>query len=636
MSTVLRLAFALAVGTAVLALALAGLWVRYREARDERPDFRAVAYVGSESCFSCHRGRHASWHRTFHRSMTQEARPESVLAPFDGRALDFQGVRTRPLREGDRFFFEYSDPATGEIILRARVVRTVGSRRYQQYLTQDPERSPNLHRLHWLWHMGEQRFVHLNAAFLGPDHQGFDDHVSTWNQNCIFCHNTGPRPGVRNLEALGRRIAAGEAVDSARELEYDSSVAELGIACESCHAPGARHVEASRDPLRRLAFRLFGWDDPTIVHPARLGPWRSAQVCGQCHGQRLPPDPEALARWLSEGPDYRPGDDLHAHVTLLWPETEVPGQPGSDLFALRFWPDRTPRLTAYEYQGLLLSGGHLEAGLDCIACHSMHGGDPRGMITEAMRGPAACAGCHAAEVAAAAGHSRHPEPVASDCYACHMPRIVYGVMAIHRSHRIEVPRPARHAALDRPNACNQCHLERSPAWAEAALAGWRGAAPPAAPEEAATAEAELAAALYGGDPARRAVALEAAGSLAWARSRAANRQLVPHLLLALEDPYPSSRRFARASLLAIAEGDPALAPLLPALRELDWMRPLDEPRNRGLLPALWQAWRGIDKRAWGEPPPETWLDRAWLPDLARVRARVAASPKRLAAVHIGE
>jgi predicted CXXCH cytochrome family protein len=624
-----RIAIALGVALPPLLLALGAIALDrlYAPRPGERPDFGEVAYVGSEACFSCHRDRHATWYATFHRTMTQEATPATVLAPFDGRVLDFQGVRTRLVREGPRFFFEFLDPESGRLLDRAPVVRTVGSRRYQQYLGRDPDRSPNHYRLQWLWHREEQRFVHLNAAFLGPDGEPFDAHLNVWEQNCIFCHNTGPKPGVRNLEALGRRIAAGERLETARLTEFDAEVAELGIACEACHAPGARHVEAHRDPLRRLAYRLFGWEDPTIVNPARLDALRSAQVCGQCHAQRLPPGPEALARWLELGPSYRPGDDLHRHAVPLWPETPVPGQPDSDLFALRFWPDRTPRLTAYEYQGLLLSSAHLEAGLTCIACHAMHGGDPRGMIEEAMRGPAACADCHAPEAADPEAHARHRSPVAEDCYACHMPRIVYGVMEIHKSHRIESPAPLAQAAADRPNACNLCHLDRSPGWAQAALDRSR---------DDGSSEAEIVAALHRGDPLRRAVALEAAGRYAEHRPRDANRMLVPHLLLALEDPYPSSRRFARRSLLAIGARDPALAPLGETLRELDWMRPLTEPRNAGLLPRLWELWRGIDKSAWPAPHDGLWLQGDYLPDVERVRQAMVESERRTRRVHIGE
>ena len=622
------------VAVAAVALLFGALLLSHANERDDAPDFHTVAYVGSDACMDCHRGRHLSWYGTFHRTMTQEASAESVVGVFDGRALDYEGVRTRPVRENGAWYFEYSDPENGELFYRAEVVRTVGSRRYQQYVARDPEVSSNHHRLHWLWHIGERRWVHLNAAFLGPDGQGFDAHVTVWDQNCIFCHNTGPRPNVQNLEAIRERARRGEVVNATVETEYASEVAELGIACESCHGPAAEHVVRNASFPRRLAFQMAGWADPSIVNPARLTPEGSAAICGQCHAQRLPASPELLDRWLHDGPTFRPGDDLHAHVDPVWPETKVPGREGDDLFSMRFWPDRTPRLSAYEYHGLLLSEAHVDAGLTCIDCHTMHDGDPRGMLPEKARGAAACADCHGDIVADVHAHTRHaPDSEASNCYSCHMPRIAYGVMAIHRSHRIEVPAPAAHAAADRPNACNQCHLERSADWAEAQIGTWRGDVGDAVGQGEA---AEIVRALHAGDPARRAVAAEAAGAHAAARGHAGNRMLVPHLLLALEDPYPSTRRFALRSMRAMMVSGALPRAFDDAIDRFDWLYAADDAVNHGALNGLWEAWQGLDKLLWPTPHAGLWLDAGYLPDMQRVQALMQSSPKRMARIHIGE
>src|SRR5688572_33465560 len=55
-------------------------------------------YVGSEACRSCHPGEHASFSRTFHRTMTQRAtvaavgRASTVLAPVPSE-LTIDGER---------------------------------------------------------------------------------------------------------------------------------------------------------------------------------------------------------------------------------------------------------------------------------------------------------------------------------------------------------------------------------------------------------------------------------------------------------------------------------------------------------------------------------------------------------------
>ena len=137
-----------------------------------------VAYVGSAGCADCHADRHDSWHRTYHRTMTQAAGADSVVGQFDGRELRAFGGLVRPIRTDQGYAFEYRDAATGELQATLPVLRTVGSHRYQQYLTRDAG-SETYYRLHYLWHIGEQRWVHMNAAFLGDDQQPFDAQVAT-------------------------------------------------------------------------------------------------------------------------------------------------------------------------------------------------------------------------------------------------------------------------------------------------------------------------------------------------------------------------------------------------------------------------------------------------------------------------
>src|SRR5438105_2957671 len=49
-------------------------------------------YVSSDTCRACHPAQYASWHTSFHRTMTQVATPDTVQAEFDGtRVADVAG-----------------------------------------------------------------------------------------------------------------------------------------------------------------------------------------------------------------------------------------------------------------------------------------------------------------------------------------------------------------------------------------------------------------------------------------------------------------------------------------------------------------------------------------------------------------
>jgi hypothetical protein len=603
---------------------------------------REAEWAGSTTCESCHPDHYASWHRTFHRTMTQEATPETVLGAFDGQRLVFgfrdaagRQVTARPYREDGRFVIELR--REDGTVQTFDVHRTVGSRRYQQYLSKAPASEPgeNYYRLPVLWNVRESRWIHLNGAFLGHDGEPYDQHMAVWNQNCIFCHNTGPRPGWINYRELDARAARGEPVNSAVESRYESEVAELGIACEACHAPAGEHARRNRDPLRRYLLHLSGGDDPTIVNPAKLAKERSVDVCGQCHGQRLPDPPDSIRDWMIDGPVYRAGETLTASLDPVTRDT--PGPPSMpDMFARRFWNDGTPRLTAYEYQGLVASPCFQKGELTCLSCHSMHAGDLRGQIEPAMRTNDACAPCHQELMADVKAHTRHePEGSGSLCYECHMPRMVYGVLEIHRSHLIENPDPAADAEAARPNACTLCHLDRSAVWAAEKSREWWGSDAYRIPErsgDGAPVElADTAAALLAGDPVQRAVAARLAGR-GDAPLKAGERAfLVPLLLQGLQDRYPTIRWFSQLSLRSLL-ADVAVPGMTAALERFDYLAP--PPQRQVVTAELLGLWQEHAKSSLPAPPEGSLVG----PDyrLTREAAAPLLALQTDKLIHIGE
>jgi hypothetical protein len=526
------------------ALAAIGLGVRERRAVSAdlatARDLHAETYVGSTACRRCHEEHYRTWGRTFHRTMTTEATAANVKGDFSGGTLRHAGVSARMERDA-RGGFQMTFTPEGGTPKTAAVVRAVGSRRYQQYLAREGDA---LWRLPVAFNVEERRWFPMTGAFLfsddapAPDDPArpvygggvFDRHVTRWNDNCVFCHNVGPNPG--------RDPASGA---------FATTVAELGIACEGCHGPGSEHVARNADPLRRYALHLGTRADPTIVNPARLSPARAADVCGRCHGQRIADD---VGPFLSHGDPFVAGDDLALYSAPLWRDTPLAGD--REAFAARFWDDGTPRLTAYEYQGLLQSRCAAAGALTCTSCHGMHEGDPRGQVraafaTDTTASDRMCTGCHGALAAPAAlaTHAHHdPGGEGARCVGCHMPRIVYGVLDVHRSHRIEIPAPAAQAAAGRPDACTGCHTTARVSWAEATLAKWQGRAPGTGDALGAS----TLTVLFSGETVARAVAADALGR-APVFSDGERAQRVGALLEAMAgDRYPAIRHIAARSL----------------------------------------------------------------------------------------
>ncbi|MFO1496705.1 MAG: cytochrome c3 family protein [Lysobacterales bacterium] len=606
---------------ALLILAASAWWWSARSTLQMAVDASTVAYTGSERCADCHQDRHDSWHRTWHRTMTQEANAQSVVGRFDGQRLQAFGGTVEPIQTAGGYAFRYLDPASGAELTTLTVARTVGSHRYQQYLMRD-DSSETYYRLHYLWHIEEQRWVHMNSAFLGRDDQPFDAQVSNWNTQCVQCHNTGAQPRVSNLEAVRARARAGERFDVRAELRFDTQVAELGISCESCHGPGGAHVARMQRWDRRLLARWIR--DVSIVDPQTLPGPRANDVCGACHAARTLKDASALDHWMQEGSAYRPGDVLSDHVVPLAADTPSPSAAAPDLYRNRFWADGSVRLSAYEYQGVQASPCAQDSEYTCIGCHSMHTGDPAGMLTERNRGDAPCLRCHTELRTQVAQHAGHPaESPGARCVNCHMPKAVYGVMTIHRSHQISIPNPARDVALGKPNACLNCHAEEAAGWRGATVVRQDGADP---------ALADGLAALIAGDPVRQAVAAFELGVVEHAPGPQALRVRVPWLIAALEDDRPAIRRFAWRSLRAI---DQALTlGLAGALQAFDYT---GAPADRAAaLQAITLAYAKIDKSGWPRPAAPTALGADYQLDptvLATLRTLGARSDKQ---IDIGE
>ena len=109
------------------------------------------------------------------------------------------------------------------------------------------------------------------------------------------------------------------------------------------------------------------------------------------------------------------------------------------------------------------------AGVTCSDCHEPHGAKLR------VAGDGVCLQCHAPEKYAAATHNHHDSAKpAIACASCHMPSRTYMVVDRRHDHSFRIPRPDVSAKVGTPNACNDCHADKSPEWAAAAIERWFG------------------------------------------------------------------------------------------------------------------------------------------------------------------
>lgn len=551
-------------GLLVGALALAALAAWHHETRSLAKARHANAhqskipktgdqpgYVTQDQCAACHPGPYQSWHDSFHRRMTQYATPDSVLGDFNERDFEVDGHRIHLQQRGDEFWAEMVDPDWTHDQARAKAG-------WPGYRLQRPEEAPRLwtriglvtgsHRFqaYWVaskhgnlqlgfplaWLVDEQRWVPRKDTFIrDPD---AESPHQIWNMNCIQCHTTG---GVPNPDPLTGRL--------------ESKAADLGIACEACHGPGERHVEAYRNPFRRYLQYARAQPDPFIINPARLAPHASTEVCGQCHAMKYVPDHK---EYMKTGFTYRPGAELDAATPLLrhprrQASSRVPDEirTNAQFMDNIFWPDGMIRVTGREYSGLVESPCHVRGGLSCLSCHSMHASSPDDQLASGMTGNQACVQCHTALGKDLSAHTRHrPESSGSQCYNCHMPYATYGLLKVVRNHQIDSPSARSTLETGRPNACNLCHLDQTLQWTANHLVAWTGKPSPRLPPEHQSVSLAVLS-LLKGDVAQRALVAGNAGNED-ARNASGDNWLAFYLAGLLDDPYPAIRYMSWASL----------------------------------------------------------------------------------------
>ncbi|MGB6553654.1 MAG: tetratricopeptide repeat protein [Candidatus Binataceae bacterium] len=414
------------------------------------PPVLEAKFVGAAQCATCHEQENALWRGSHHQLAMLPATNSSVLGNFNRASFNNNGVTSTFYRKGEKFMVNTDGPDGA--LHDYEIKYTFGVYPLQQFLIPMP--GGRLQALGIAWDTrpkarGGQRwfFLYPGQKITYQDTRHWTGIDQNWNYMCADCHSTNLR---KDYDA-GTRT-------------FSTSYSEIDVACEACHGPGSNHVAwaKKRGDLKTFANEGLtialdersgvGWPiDPMTGNARRSSPRQSEreiQTCARCHARRGQIH-EDYVHGQPVGDDYR--------VALLDED--------------HYFPDGQIKEEDYEY-GSFIQSRMFAAGVTCSDCHEPHS------LKLRAEGNVVCQQCHSAQKYDSPKHHFHQAgSPGAQCVECHMPTRTYMVVDPRRDHSIRIPRPDLSVKLGTPNACTNCHTDRSAKWALESVNKWYGHAP---------------------------------------------------------------------------------------------------------------------------------------------------------------
>lgn len=382
----------------------------------------------------------------------RQAVPDAVLGNFDDAVFRKDGIASSFFRRDDNYWVRTDGPDGS--LQDYRIEYTFGWYPLQQYLIPFP--GGRYQALGVAWdsrpaEQGGQRWFHLYPDQRTPagDPLHWTGANQNWNYQCAECHSTDLRKGY----------------DPDTDT-FQTTYEEVNVGCEACHGPSSNHVtwaearergeEFDAGEWKGLVFQLGDpvtpewWIEETTGIASRrppIGTRSEVETCGRCHSRRS---------MLVDDYEYgRPLADTHQLALLEERLYHADGQILDEVFVY----------------GSFVQSRMYAAGVSCVDCHDVH--STRVYTT----GNALCARCHAAQKFDTVEHTFHlGRGAGTQCVDCHMVPRTYMVVDPRRDHSMRVPRPDLTVKIGVPNACNDCHVDRTAVWAAELTERWYGAA----------------------------------------------------------------------------------------------------------------------------------------------------------------
>ena len=366
-------------------------------------------FVGSKNCISCHEDEYLAWDESPHQQAMKIADSSSVLGDFNNISFHSKGITTTFFKKGINFWVNTQGP--DGINHDYKIAYTFGVFPLQQYLIAFPNGAYQC--LLTAWDAEEKKWYDLQPK-LKISHDEWlhwSGGSMTWNNMCADCHSTNLKKSYNNKTST-----------------YKTTFSEINVSCEACHGPSSLHVNHYQNQLKNAVA-------PQLRMNKNLPSKELVDQCARCHARR-----SSLTKYF----DYKGHFMDHYTPSLLTsPNYELDGQIKDE---------------DYVYASFVQSKMY-HNGVSCKDCHNSH------TLKLKKTGNDLCISCHDRKYNQKTHHFHQQNTEGALCINCHMTGKTYMGNDYRRDHSFRIPRPDQSVKYGTPNACINCHKEKSNEWA---------------------------------------------------------------------------------------------------------------------------------------------------------------------------
>lgn len=373
-------------------------------------------YLGNESCVSCHEEAFKDYEGSHHDKAMQLVDAQTVLGDFNNTEAILDGVRySFTQREGNYYVKTLElDGSENEY----KVTYVFGLTPLQQYIVDFPDGKKQVLRV--TWDTIDNKWFHQYAGdeIVITDWLHWTRGAQNWNTMCAECHSTNLKKNY-----------------FVEKDSFHTTYSSINVSCESCHGPGQKHVNwADNGEKGENMYVILGNNQKTQLN-----------MCAPCHARRV-----KLTQDLVPGLSF---EDQYLVQNISSEFYHLDGQILEE---------------DYVYGSFLQSKMH-SLGIKCGDCHNVHS------MKLKLTGNKLCLQCHVPATYDTPEHHFHKENTeASQCINCHMTGRYYMGNDFRRDHSFRIPRPDQSVSHGTPNACSECHQDKSEEWAAEWVVNWYG------------------------------------------------------------------------------------------------------------------------------------------------------------------